>query len=538
MDCFEGPKKLSLASNICFTFVQAESLDMMSEQVPAKVASSVCVPCRQRKRKCDKLLPTCSSCARLPRLCRYEEKVEVAKNSRQPLGIDSAQWTAPIFEVLYNLESTSIPQTNTLQISVNDVVVEQMYKVFGDLEKLKLVTQLYFRTIHSWIQFISKPLFFSRVQNLWNKPRADLALLAISMQLITERPDSSVTMAQSSTYVLIKMLCSLLESAGIISLEFLQAKLLICLFELGHGIQPAAFLTIGFAARCGIILGIDKRLASAASDNPSQWLRHEEEKRVWWAVIIMDRWVNLLAGSHNFAAEDPSSGDFLPVDDNMWDLNIHPGKDPLPLETPSSMRVGTFARQAQVAHILRRTLTHVYKTTEDHDFNHEEARQLFDILLTLSDLLPKEAAETLNVFCGAIGICNSTLVFLHRAHSDTVSDHQKFCSFKLDQVEDMCKNVVELARFFDEAKGSIGVDTLTPFIPYAIYDIATIYTSIAGGRQGPEYEIVLLLKSMLYQFGQRWDIASIFLRRLEGEDKSDYSVGKISNLLKESYFVV
>jgi hypothetical protein len=79
------------------------------------------------------------------------------------------------------------------------------------------------------------------------------------------------------------------------------------------------------------------------------------------------------------------------------------------MDTPSNIRVGAFAREVQAAQLLRRVLTHIYKTTKDQDFNIQEALQLYRTLTVFAELLPKEAAATCASFCGAIGICNRSV---------------------------------------------------------------------------------------------------------------------------------
>lgn len=60
-------------------------------------------------------------------------------------------------------------------------------------------------------------------------------------------------------YLLAKQCFHFVEGQSVISLRMLQAALLLSLYELGNGIYPAAFLTIGHCARLGHALGIHDR---------------------------------------------------------------------------------------------------------------------------------------------------------------------------------------------------------------------------------------------------------------------------------------
>jgi hypothetical protein len=92
---------------------------------------------------------------------------------------------------------------------------------------------------------------------------------------------------QSSLYITVKSVISLLESTNFLSLELVQCRLLVAFYEIGHGISPAASISIAAGARTARALGLNK-----------QWVRPEfgghtidaeEERRVWWAVFNLDR---------------------------------------------------------------------------------------------------------------------------------------------------------------------------------------------------------------------------------------------------------
>jgi hypothetical protein len=86
------------------------------------------------------------------------------------------------------------------------------------------------------------------------------------------------------------------ETAGILSTHVLQAGLLVALYEMGHAMYPAAYLTVGTCARYGLALGIYRNCSpkSAAEEDlelrgQRSWNEVEENRRVWWAVLIFDR---------------------------------------------------------------------------------------------------------------------------------------------------------------------------------------------------------------------------------------------------------
>jgi hypothetical protein len=99
----------------------------------------------------------------------------------------------------------------------------------------------------------------------------------------------------SSTYTTIKSHISLLEATGFLSLEFIQARILVTVFEMGHGLYPAASISISACARTARALGLNKkRFMDTVSDDFSRQ-RAEEVKRVWWEIVNLDRYAHPIA---------------------------------------------------------------------------------------------------------------------------------------------------------------------------------------------------------------------------------------------------
>jgi Fungal specific transcription factor domain len=80
------------------------------------------------------------------------------------------------------------------------------------------------------------------------------------------------------------------EGSSVFSILVLQAGVLLALYELGHAIYPAAFLTIGACARYAHALGINVS-RGLNSRRVLTLVEAEERRRVWWAIIILDRYV-------------------------------------------------------------------------------------------------------------------------------------------------------------------------------------------------------------------------------------------------------
>jgi hypothetical protein len=75
---------------------------------------------------------------------------------------------------------------------------------------------------------------------------------------------------------------------GTVTLRAVQAGILLFIYELWHGIFPAAFMTISHCARQGVALGLHSKLGPQLAGKPRSWVDWEERQRVWWAIVILD----------------------------------------------------------------------------------------------------------------------------------------------------------------------------------------------------------------------------------------------------------
>jgi hypothetical protein len=108
------------------------------------------------------------------------------------------------------------------------------------------------------------------------------------MKLIARIPPASSPSPRSSLYEATKHYYHEVEASDRLSLPILQSGILLDLYELGHGIYPAAFLSIGACARFAHTLGITDNRAVGAR-KVLTLVEVEERRRVRWAIVILDR---------------------------------------------------------------------------------------------------------------------------------------------------------------------------------------------------------------------------------------------------------
>jgi len=143
-------------------------------------------------------------------------------------------------------------------------------------------------TIYQRIPILCRRLFFERLPGFYSKPEADFVTLCLCMHLVLQDPTEGSSM-QSSLYVMVKSTISLLEAANILSLAVIQSRILITFYEIGHGILPAASISVSACARSAREYGLNKKKFQQVFEDFQTRVRAEEEKRVWWGVVCLDR---------------------------------------------------------------------------------------------------------------------------------------------------------------------------------------------------------------------------------------------------------
>lgn len=165
----------------------------------------------------------------------------------------------------------------------------------GGLDEIRLTADKFFGHIHQWMPFISKKRFYDLYMQPSFHSRPDVALLLLALKLITTLPLPHLPNPRTALYHTVKHFYLEVESS--LSLLVLQAGILVALYELGHGIYPAAFLSIGKCGRYAHALGIDTSRTVPAT-RVLTLVEVEERRRVWWAIVILDRYVANLDQIH------------------------------------------------------------------------------------------------------------------------------------------------------------------------------------------------------------------------------------------------
>jgi hypothetical protein len=163
-------------------------------------------------------------------------------------------------------------------------------QLLGDMNDIRATASEFFDHVHLWMPFISKKRFYERYLRSSFQSQPDIVLLLLTLQLITTLPPTAPRNPRTRLYHIVKHFHLDVESSSIFSIPVLQAGVLIALYELGHAIYPAAFSSIGACARYAHALGINVH-GGSNQRRVLTLIEVEERRRVWWAIVILDRFV-------------------------------------------------------------------------------------------------------------------------------------------------------------------------------------------------------------------------------------------------------
>jgi hypothetical protein len=223
-------------------------------------------------------------------VCEYPVGLPTPTTHRSTVPVTSNQHhqvVQPAFPPVFFLDVDIFRQGQLELPSPGVGVPMYVSDLLGGHEMVREMAASYFGNAYPWMPFISKTWSYKHLLSPLSPVHADSTLLLLSMQLINWMPSIGAD-PRTAAYSAAKRFFLELETAGTLSTRVIQAGLLIALYEMGHCIYPAAYLSIGVCSRHAVALGLDKDIKRChISGLP--WDKVEERRRVWWAILILDR---------------------------------------------------------------------------------------------------------------------------------------------------------------------------------------------------------------------------------------------------------
>ncbi|KAL4949749.1 hypothetical protein BDW69DRAFT_69299 [Aspergillus filifer] len=295
------------------------------------------------------------------------------------------------------------------------------------------------------------------------------------MYLITIPSLDGVSSEMDGLYVLINTFITALAASRVSSLDLLRCRLLLSLFEVGHGMYAAAYLFMGTSIRAAEMLAIDRDYDIGA-----------EARCVWLGLVIMDRYISLELGRvPSIAVEASSAAEEVP---GQLSSLYHPST------------------------LLRTVLSHVHGS---YSYKYKSAEAM-PILETLASFRDSHTAETPHMaLCPAMSLYGSAIMTMLEFGS--LYDHPKGmdCSpLAIALLEAEVRQYLVCIDNMLQGHSLVGAD----FPAFAVHSIgkATIiilhHLKESGVIDVPAS--IERLKSFLQRISRRWHAAAVYLDRI------------------------
>nr|UYO77206.1 ACN38 regulatory protein [Trichoderma crystalligenum] len=493
-----------------------------SRESSLEIAPQACQSCRSRKRKCDKALPRCAFCAKRNQPCEYwrpgasshSVTTSTPEQTWYPSPLDKEERDVQVvdFPTLLFLDPGLLQHGQVEAVRSVPSVPQHILQLLGSLDEIRLTAGRFFKHVHQWMPFISKKRFYDLYLLPSFHSRPDVALLLLALKLITTFPPDSSRSPRTTLYHATKHFY--LEVEDSFSLLVLQAGLLVALYELGHGIYPAAFLSIGACARYAHALGINVS-RTVPTRRVLTLVEVEERRRVWWAIVILDRFVTKLTKSFGMLTMRKLREHRL-----SWTALCHRRSktrivnldDSSTLSSPMTGHMSKFALLCQAARLLGQVLHYLSSDSAGQD----------DVWMQLDRTLQSMLAAALNVDCpdyDQITFVYSALVALYTPwlSSDRAKESDSDCSRRatvvLQQVTDrISANLVESQCFLGR-----DAEDMSPWGLYFAYRICGVH--MRPTRKSPHgVEVLSSLREAFRTINMRWNVAGVYLQLLEAQE--------------------
>ncbi|KAF2655004.1 hypothetical protein K491DRAFT_693296 [Lophiostoma macrostomum CBS 122681] len=264
---------------------------------------------------------------------------------------------------------------------------------------------------------------------------------------------------------------------------------------------------------------------------PHTWTHWEEERRTWWAVSILERYINLEPKGLPLATPEPAQGDLLPTADSSW-LRGEIGVNQALFTTGFSpvSEIGSFARVCQAAHILGRVINHrnIRKDTLSKDLILDEALQLSATLTALDKHLAHHMDKSLDddaVTVVDVALCTVARLTLYGTYacnspdalSERLVEETALQSASIDGIKQIIGTRAATLAQYVLRQGKQHLDASSPLVLQCLYDAATeCQWFIREGDvvEGAERTMELLMEAIRL-LSQRWSVGGKYLDLLK-----------------------
>jgi hypothetical protein len=237
---------------------QAPKIHDMAAAYSASVSASaqVCLICKARKKKCDKALPSCGYCIKKRLHCAYSTPQTKFQGQTQsyapPSPPDSFQASPSPFVPTQQITFTPVVSATTLHLEVHRLI-RSTGQFVDD------ITVRYFQGIHRYLPIISRTRFHNSLITSGATPSTEFSILLLAICVVASRKREGASNASfdwQQLHIHAKSLLAQVQSSSPVSVELIQAALLLSLHEYAGGKPDDALASIASCARmvCAALL--------------------------------------------------------------------------------------------------------------------------------------------------------------------------------------------------------------------------------------------------------------------------------------------
>ncbi|EED23216.1 hypothetical protein TSTA_066620 [Talaromyces stipitatus ATCC 10500] len=279
------------------------------------VAPRTCSRCKVRKKKCDKMLPSCGRCNRLSKECSYDELWKDPEDGRAgDQNIELRERLAALETMVSDLSQEvkylrskpnsstddSSPQSQRQQVVSNpDHVIQKIMDhtttamEYGNVNVLG-VFETYFDTIHNRLPILSKQKLLMDLQAM-ETPNDELELIKGVISLLVIYPDNLASQSTSfplwQLYEASKSLFCLITSVQSPQLRSVQAGILICYYEITQGWLKEAQNSLRICTRSAQLVQQLEELSPSPYDAHSQHQFDFEIEPIFWSLSLLQSYL-------------------------------------------------------------------------------------------------------------------------------------------------------------------------------------------------------------------------------------------------------
>ncbi|OOF92585.1 hypothetical protein ASPCADRAFT_509512 [Aspergillus carbonarius ITEM 5010] len=155
------------------------------------------------------------------------------------------------------------------------------------------MAETFLSSCQRWVAIVHKTTFRERCSNLQVHGSRDFLLLLLAMGMITRplmsgnEPDS----LRESMYEALKRLFWDKDSVARPSVALIQAGLLLSVYEYGHGLLNASYVTISVCSSMAQVSGLCNVSQAPPLPRLGTLASQDEMLHTWWGIIIHERLV-------------------------------------------------------------------------------------------------------------------------------------------------------------------------------------------------------------------------------------------------------